>query len=156
LCSEQQINPFLTGNHMFLNGKKIPIFSAIFLTVISFIFLLSPVLAAGDQMGPPTPSEAERTNYGLDASAKDTGLISKNVTPTAMAGTIVSAVLSLVGVIFFLLILYGGIRWMVAQGNETEVEKAKQIIVAAIIGLVIVLAAYAITAFIGEQLGLNK
>jgi hypothetical protein len=41
---------------------------------------------------------------------------------------------------------------MLAQGNEDEISKAKQIIIAAVSGLVIVLAAYAITAFIGQNL----
>ena len=51
-----------------------------------------------------------------------------------------------------LLIIYGGILWMTAMGKENQVEKAKNIIIQAVIGLVIVLAAYAITSFIGNQL----
>jgi cbb3-type cytochrome oxidase subunit 3 len=91
-------------------------------------------------------------SYGLDTAAKGTGLISKATTPQIIIGNVVGAILSFVGVAFFLLIFYGGIRWMLAEGNEQEVEIAKKIIVAAFIGLVIVLAAYAITAFIGERL----
>lgn len=131
---------------MLLNGKKIRLFSALFLMSFSFILFFSPVLAAPGSDG----------NYGLDTSAKGTGLISKDVTPQTMAGTIIGAVLSLIGVVFFILILYGGVRWMIAQGNEAEVEKAKQIIVAAVIGLVIVLAAYAITRFVGNALTSSK
>jgi len=41
---------------------------------------------------------------------------------------------------------------MFAQGNEAQVEKAKQTLIAAVIGLIIVLSAYAITAFIGQVL----
>jgi len=93
-------------------------------------------------------------NYGLEETTD--GNVGKaliiNDTPTQVAGTVIGAVFSLLGVIFFLLIFYGGIRWMLAQGNEQEVEKAKEIIIAACIGLVIVLAAYAITSFIGNQL----
>ena len=44
--------------------------------------------------------------------------------------------------------IYGGIVWMMAGGNEQDAEKAKNIIIAAIIGLMIVLAAYAISYFI--------
>lgn len=67
-------------------------------------------------------------------------------------GIIVSAVLSLLGIVFIILIIYGGILWMTAIGKENQVEKAKNIIIQAVIGLVIVLAAYAITSFIGNQL----
>jgi hypothetical protein len=41
---------------------------------------------------------------------------------------------------------------MMAQGDEGTIDKAKQTIIAATTGLIIVLAAYAITAFIGGQL----
>ena len=67
-------------------------------------------------------------------------------------GKIIGAVLSFVGVIFMVLIVYGGLTWMTASGNEKQVEKAKNLIVQAVIGLVVVLAAYAITKFIGDSL----
>src|SRR3989339_740431 len=56
---------------------------------------------------------------------------------------------SAVGLIFFILIFYGGFSWMIARGNEQKVEKAKNTVIAASIGLVIVLASYAITILIG-------
>lgn len=71
---------------------------------------------------------------------------------TPAVATIVTAALSLVGTIFLLLTIYGGIRWMLARGDEGEIEKGKEIIKAAIIGLVIVMSAYAITAFVGSRL----
>ena len=97
------------------------------------------------------------TNYGLETTVKegvlkDALLKPETNTPEALAGRIVGVVLSFVGVIFFLLIFYSGLRWMMAQGDEGAIDKAKQTIIAATIGLVIVLAAYAITAFIGGQL----
>lgn len=127
---------------MLFDGKKIRLFSAIFLTLFSFIFLLSPV------------SAEPYKNYGLEDSMKqgDVGSALIKDNPQTLAGTVIGAILSLIGVVFFLLILYGGVKWMIAQGNEQEVEKAKQIIVAAVIGLIIVLSAYAITRFIGNAL----
>lgn len=66
-------------------------------------------------------------------------------------GDIIGIILSFVGVIFLILIIYGGISWMFSAGNEQKVEKAKNIIINAVIGLVIVFAAYFITDFIGSQ-----
>ncbi len=63
-------------------------------------------------------------------------------------GTVIYAVLNFVGVIFLGLIIYGGFLWMTARGNEQQVEKAKNILERAVIGLVIVLAAYAISYFL--------
>lgn len=65
-----------------------------------------------------------------------------------IVGTIITAFLSILGVIFLVLMLYGGYLWMMDRGNSEQVEKAKQVITAAIIGLIIVVAAYAITQFI--------
>lgn len=44
--------------------------------------------------------------------------------------------------------IYGGIAWMLAGGNETTVDKAKRIVEEAVIGLLIVVAAYAISYFV--------
>ena len=66
-------------------------------------------------------------------------------------GDMIGFVLSFIGVLFLILTIYGGINWMTAGGNEQKVEKAKTIIINAIIGLLIVLSAYTITSFIGNQ-----
>ncbi len=63
-------------------------------------------------------------------------------------GTAIKGFLSLLGVIFLGLMLYAGFHWMTARGEEEKVEKAKSTITRAIVGLVIVVGAYAIWAFI--------
>jgi hypothetical protein len=51
--------------------------------------------------------------------------------------------------------IYGGYLWMLDRGNEKQVEKAKNLIQAAIIGLAIVVAAYAISIFVVSLLSAN-
>ncbi|MDI3496162.1 MAG: Type secretion system pilin [Patescibacteria group bacterium] len=68
------------------------------------------------------------------------------------AGQIIGTVLSFVGVLFLVLMIYAGILWMTAQGNETQVAKAKNLLMNGIIGLIIVFSAYAITSFIGNEI----
>ena len=63
-------------------------------------------------------------------------------------GLIVRAALTLLGVIFFALTIYGGFLWLYAGGNEEQVKKAKAIITRAIIGLIITLFAGGITQFV--------
>jgi len=67
-------------------------------------------------------------------------------------GGIVGLALSFIGIIFLVLTVYAGIMWMTAQGNAGQVDKAKDLLINAIIGLVIVSAAYSITLFVGNQL----
>jgi len=69
-----------------------------------------------------------------------------------IAGTGVSAFLSILGVIFIVLMLYGGYVWMMARGNEEEVKRSQDLIRAAIIGLIIITAAYAISAFVFSRI----
>lgn len=66
-------------------------------------------------------------------------------------GQIINVVISFVGVLFLGLTIYGGYRWMMAGGNTSDVELAKKIITRALIGLVVVLAAYAITNFVASN-----
>jgi len=67
---------------------------------------------------------------------------------------IINFILGLLGILFLVLILRGGFLWMTAAGNEKQVETAKNIIVRATIGLLIVLSAYAISFFVINRLSL--
>ncbi len=72
--------------------------------------------------------------------------------PTASIGlivaTIIKVALSLLSIIFIVLIIVAGFHWMTASGNEETIKKAQNIIKSALIGLIIILAAWAITYFI--------
>ena len=69
-----------------------------------------------------------------------------------MIGKIIKYILSFLGVIFLILMIYGGFLWMTAHGNEEQVKKAKALITNATIGLAIILAAYAITWFVVDRI----
>ncbi len=94
----------------------------------------------------------------LQNAVKDTGLDTGgdgDTLLTTSVGTVIKAALALVGTIFFVLTIYAGILWMTAAGEEEKVTKAKNIIIAAVIGLFIVMSAYAITAFVTAKLGVG-
>lgn len=88
----------------------------------------------------------EKATNGLETTAKGGygSLPAETNLPTIIGG-VVGAALALVGVVFFLLILYAGFNWMMAQGKEEQVTKAKDTIFAAVLGLIVILGAYAIT-----------
>lgn len=60
--------------------------------------------------------------------------------------------LGLIGITFIILIVLAGFRWMNSGGNEEAIKKAQETIKNSIIGLIIVLAAWAITYFIFRAL----
>ncbi|MBI5072060.1 hypothetical protein HZB93_04220 [Candidatus Falkowbacteria bacterium] len=88
---------------------------------------------------------------GLEGARKTAGF-SEDTNIYSRIGMLISVFLGFVGVIFLGLTLYGGFIWMIARGNEQEIEKAKKLIEAAVIGLAIVFAAYAITYFVTSRL----
>lgn len=65
-----------------------------------------------------------------------------------MASRIINIALSFLGIIFFILTVYAGFKWMTASGNEDQVNEAKKLLTQAVIGLLIVLASYSISVFI--------
>jgi hypothetical protein len=65
-----------------------------------------------------------------------------------IVANIITAILGIVGVIFVILFIYGGFIWLTSAGNEEKIGKAKKILSYAVIGVIIVAGAYAITTFI--------
>ncbi len=63
---------------------------------------------------------------------------------------IINLVLGLLALIAVIMVIYGGFIWLTAAGNEENVEKAKRIISAAVIGIVIILLAWAVVIFVAR------
>ena len=65
-------------------------------------------------------------------------------------------VITIVGVILFtLLLLVGGIQYLGSFGNEESTKTARKLILDAVVGLFIVLAAGGIATFVLKQFGVN-
>lgn len=67
---------------------------------------------------------------------------------TFLGERVINPFFGVLGVIFLVLMIYGGIRWMTAGGEAGSVEKAKGIITRAVLGLLVILLAYGFTQFI--------
>lgn len=97
-------------------------------------------------------SASDVANGALDI---DTGTVKQ---PEEVVLGVVTVMLGFLGVIFFILMIYGGSLWMEARGNEETTAKAKKIITDAVIGLLVIAAAYMVTYWVGavifEQTGL--
>lgn len=75
-----------------------------------------------------------------------------NVPIGVTIGFIIQLILSFLATIFLILVIIAGFKWMTAGGNQETVTKASKSLKDAVIGLIIVLAAYAITWFVFNQL----
>lgn len=91
---------------------------------------------------------------GADASGDDfaasAGLGTADFTDTI--ARIIRVALSFLGIVAVVIILLGGFKWMTAGGNEDKVKEAKRLMIQGIIGLVIVLSAFAIAQFVITQI----
>ena len=79
-----------------------------------------------------------------------------NVTVGYVVATVIKTFLGLLGVIFVVLIVIAGFKWMTAEGDEEKIKKATATISNAAIGLIIVIAAYAITYFVFKSLPMGQ
>ena len=126
------------------------------LLIVAFAWVPSSAHASTSSC-PPGATAAACALGGLNTTSSTAGLGTVTTTPTPGAGqeqlatiigTLINGALAISGVIFLVLIIYGGFRWMTAQGAPDEIEKAKEIIRSAIIGIVLLALAFAITNFV--------
>lgn len=114
--------------------------------ISSLILLVTPLqslLAQGTQKALSGLEEANKKAELPDVGGGDI--------PT-LIGEWLGVILGFTGTIFFILVVWAGLTWMTAGGNEENIKKAQGILKTAVIGLIIVLSAYAITRFIGTSL----
>lgn len=118
------------------------------LLIAALAFIL-PISAALAQTSSPK-NIAETVDGPTKVMLGQTGL--NNFTLSQVIAVVIQGALSLLGIIFLIIIVFAGYRWMTASGNEESIKKAQDMIKRAIIGLVIVIMAYAITYFVFNQL----
>lgn len=66
--------------------------------------------------------------------------------------TVIKVFLSILGIIFIILVIRAGYKYMTAEGDEGKVEEALDTIKRAVVGLIIIVSAYAITAFVFKNM----
>jgi len=67
----------------------------------------------------------------------------------------VTAVLVVAGLVFFFMLIIGGLRWVLSGGDKAATESARGQITAALIGLVIVFSAWAIAQLVNAVFGID-
>ena len=106
---------------------------------------------------PDCPSLGDSPSFAevLRRTACKAGFISSGDTETikeenivSIIGQFISIVLGFTGVVFVVLILYGGWLWGTARGNEEQVQSAEKLIRNAVIGVIIVFATFTISRFV--------
>ncbi len=115
------------------------------LIIASLAIILVPSLALA------TTDIADLLNKAGEGAGFDTSQPAETALASTM-GLVVNTFLSIVGVIFISYTIYGGFSWMTAAGNDEKLSKAKNTVRSGIIGLIVILAGWAIYQFIFNAL----
>ena len=124
-----------------------------FLLIFFSLLILFTGQAVSAARTPVAPGYNILDSGGVQNTAISSGYTKDKYDPKtqsveAKTQQILTLVLSFLGVIFLIMMVYGGVMWMTARGNDSAIEKAKNIIVNSIIGVIVVVGAYAITYFV--------
>ena len=123
--------------------------------IIIFVFCVAGFIIISSVNYSFAASGVEQYYSGLHSTAADAGYKSNDEYGESVLivkiATVIKIILSFVGVIFLVLMIYAGFTWMLAAGNEQQVEKARKVLIASIIGILIVLSAYAISYLVVSE-----
>jgi hypothetical protein len=119
-------------------------------------FIAKGVVATGSLMLPISAVLAANDPY-QEAQTKVSGIgetagIAGQEDLTVIIGNIINVVLGFLGILLLVYFLYAGFLWMTSDGKGTGVQRAKDMMKNAVIGLVIIVAAYAISNFVLSQI----
>ncbi len=111
-----------------------------------YLFLAFPVFAAEATVVQPTVNPCDGTPSGFLKIVCDIGGANAGKT----IGNIIAVIIVIAIIIALLYLLYGGIKWITSRGEKDQVEAARNHIVAAVVGLIVVfLAIFIITLVLG-------
>jgi hypothetical protein len=127
------------------------VFGAMLATIVAVPLLIGSAQTAHAQAQPLTADELfGGTGASGSQFAAESGLGSTDLIDAIQS--IIRVALGFLGIIAVIIILLGGFKWMTAAGEDKKVEDAKKLIYSGIIGLVIVLSAFAIASFVINQI----
>ncbi len=112
--------------------------------IMTALLLAMPSLVSAQSINSENEEAVTAGQFGLDELNTDLGKGDLKDT----IGQLINVVLGFLGIIAVLIILLGGFKWMTSQGSSEKVEEAKKLIGAGIVGLIIILASYAIAQFV--------
>ena len=120
---------------------------------ISQGLLLVPILALGlslvvPAVAPVAVNAANSTIANGANSAKGDGQQSNLDGNTGVFKTISDVMLYIIGAISVIMLIIGGIRYVVSAGEQAAVTSAKNTILYSIVGIIVAIVAYAVVNFV--------
>ncbi len=89
----------------------------------------------------------------INPGSQFTGL--NSITIANIISAVIILILVVAALVFFFMLVWGGVRYILSGGDKSQTEAARSQITAALIGLVIVFAAWAIINLVSLFFGIN-
>jgi len=109
--------------------------------LICLLFIFVPMLVLAE-----APGAVQNSLDGVNRAQEGAQLPEGNL--YNVVGRLIGYLLNIASIILLIVVVYAGITWMTASGNEEGVKKARSMIIQASIGLAVTLSAYALTYYI--------
>lgn len=122
----------------------------------SLLALLAvPALALGVLAAPAAYAQENcQVTGGIASSAdcargdKTPGSLTGDGTDQGVFRTVANVLLFIIGAVAVIMLIIGGIRYTISQGDSSAVQSAKNTILYAVIGIIVAILAYAIVNFV--------
>lgn len=126
-------------------------FAGCFMAILFFYFLVIPSSVIAQVAVPDPVSVSTGTDYfGLNPVGQNIGLGTTDIRLTI--ARIIRIALGMMGIVVVGYMIYGGYLYMTSEGDEAKVTEGKKVIINAVIGVAIILSAFAIVQFVISQL----
>ena len=113
----------------------------------SFVFATQPVTAANDW------TSENACGSDVDEELKQAmGCSNSKTAPSVLEG-LIKGVISVVGILAVIIIVVGGQRFIVSQGDVSKITAARGMIIYGVVGLILALLAFAIVSFVTGAIG---
>jgi len=117
------------------------------IVIVAVLFVVpQTVFAATGTLATSTPRVNDSFLNVMRIFGANMGL--SDTDPRIVIARLIRVAMGFVGIVVVLMILSSGLKFMVSGGNKEKVENAKRTFYNAIIGLIIILSAYSIVAFV--------
>ena len=111
-------------------------------------FAASALIATFALFAPVTVGALEGTVQDGVNAARGTDVPSTLLGDGGVLSTIINTMLFIIGFLSVVMLIFGGLRYIISGGNAAAVTAAKNTILYAIVGLIIAILAYAIVNFV--------
>jgi len=95
-------------------------------------------------------AQSSQVTNGLD-SVTPTDIVSNGTTLQQYIQIVINVLLGAIGTVAIIMLIIGGFRYVLSQGDEKATKGAKDTILFAIVGIVVAILAYAIVTFVIGQ-----